>query len=195
MTMSHSLLPEKNDMLFQNGNHDDEVIIPVISKTFIAYAFSYKLAADGIARQYLDAPESFYQNFQVFPLLFLYRQYIELSLKAIISETDKITGTDKIQDNFHHRLLDLWAVAQNVIVEIPVNIKESTLLAVEELIKEFNKNDPLSFSFRYPMNKDGEIVPIKLHQISIKNFHSTMSKLSNFFDEVFGHLYHIGHFY
>jgi hypothetical protein len=71
------------------------------------YISGYKTAADKLLN--LDFKELSVQEIDtlVFPIIFLYRQYIELELKYIIRETN-ILLNKKADFPPHHGLLDLW---------------------------------------------------------------------------------------
>ena len=69
------------------------------------YAYGYKDAADTLVAKVMMTGR--HQDYLVFPICFLYRQYIELRLKEIIrsgrSLLDDLEAFPK-----HHKILNLW---------------------------------------------------------------------------------------
>lgn len=178
------MMPNKNDKLFNTAIGESSAVISGVARTFSAYAFSYKLAADSIVLKYINKPDSFYQSFQIFPVIFLYRQYLELKLKAIIYDSDELLKTDFLKKNLHHRLNDLWCEVKKILDKIPGSIKQSAIIATGQLITEFSLADPESYSFRYPTDKHGCLNEIKWETIDLDHLHKTMSKMEYFFEEI-----------
>jgi len=87
-----------------------------------------------------------------FPIAFLYRHYLELSLKALIMDAGCLL--DRPQDPGHsHALLDLWRKLRPLLEEISPGESPGFLDRSEQLISEFETLDLGSYSFRYPVDK------------------------------------------
>lgn len=118
------------------------------------YARGYKDAGDRIVEFVLLNATG--QDTLIYPVVFLYRQYIELRLKEIIREG--LILLDEGNDfPKHHKIWDLWCVVKKIAIKaFEKEDSQSDLQYAEHVIKEFSKIDPDSFSFRYPINKQGE---------------------------------------
>lgn len=178
------MIPDKNDILFSTLSGKSSALLSGVARTFSSYAFSYKIAADGIVTKYINKPDSFYQSFLTFPVIFLYHQYLELKLKSIIHDSDETLKTDLLKKNLHHRLNDLWCEVKEIVNDISLPLPKSDMVAADQLVSEFNSADPDSFSFRYPTDKNGCINQTKWETINLDNLHKTMSKLESFLEEI-----------
>jgi hypothetical protein len=145
--------------LFQGIPKDSNVDIGWIRNKAPFYSEGYKTAARELSTDYekRDIKES---ATLIFPIIFLYRHYIELTLKDLIKEIDSklnFQRNDKILDK--HTLLPLWKEAINqyekYILENNVLVFTSPIKEERSIVKQFNKVDIGSFSFRYPTDKEG----------------------------------------
>jgi hypothetical protein len=113
------------------------------------YADGYRRAGD-ILVDHAAATNSD-QDILVFPIVFNYRQYLELRLKELLVLSRQL-GDDREPIEPDHPLLPLWGrVRENIEKYWPT---DDNFDAVEEIIKQFNDVDPRSFAFRYPVKKD-----------------------------------------
>jgi HEPN domain-containing protein len=113
------------------------------------YAIGYKQAADIIV-DYVKAKRGD-QDFLVYPILFNYRQYIELALKGILRDArlllDEPGGVPPT-----HNLLDLWREVRPLLLRVEPNA-EADLKPTDEYFDRFARLDPTSFRFRYPQTR------------------------------------------
>lgn len=122
--------------------------------TFELYVIGYKEAADQLVKNIMESPR--HQDALVFPICFLYRQYIELRLKELI-KSGRLLLDQPGEFPQHHKILDLWETAAIILNKISDNnIEQPEFMALpSHVIKEFAKIDPDSFAFRYPNDKKG----------------------------------------
>jgi len=111
------------------------------------YADGYKRAAELLIESTKDIYET---NTIIFPILALYRQYVELSLKEIIAYGQYLNGKGSIPDN-EHDLKKLWLTAKNYVVAYYQSFEQ--LSRIEQLIYEIHDLDPTSQGARYPFVK------------------------------------------
>src|SRR3954465_614898 len=124
------------------------------------YTEGYREAADKLVQEVVETGVN--QDILVFPISFLYRQYIELQLKHIISES-RIFLDKGASFPEHHKIHDLWNTANALMARIIKDhdqsiseyISKADIKNIKEIITEFVKVDPDSFSFRYPKDKEG----------------------------------------
>ncbi len=118
------------------------------------YAIGYKAAGDKIVEFVLMNSRE--QDILIYPIVFLYRQYIELRLKEIIKEGSLLLEEG---NNFptHHKIWDLWCIAKQIAFKAFEHGDDlPNMQHTEHVIKEFSQIDPDSCSFRYPTTKKGE---------------------------------------
>lgn len=117
------------------------------------YTTAYKEAAEKLVKEVVSSHR--HQDTLVYPIVFLYRQYIELRLKEIIRSGRKFL--DEPGDfPTTHRIHELWSSAKIIIKKILENEEEKPDFEfVEHVLAEFSNYDPESFSFRYPTDKKG----------------------------------------
>lgn len=144
------------------------------------YAKGYKTGADVLVQHILDTRSG--QDYIIYPIVFLYRQFIELRLKELIRQASQLV--DKPKDiPMHHSILNLWIDCRKFLEEIWPEGDKKDLDAVENCIKEFSKIDPSSMSFRYPVNKEGNpSLPQNLSHINIRHLGEVMQGIANLLD-------------
>jgi hypothetical protein len=117
------------------------------------YTVGYKLAADSLVDKVDQTGND--QDALVYPVCFLYRQYIELRLKEIIRSGRQLV--DEPGDfPQHHKIQHLWDTAVPILKKAfahessPLDLSRSS-----HVVSEFAKVDPESLAFRYPTDKAG----------------------------------------
>ncbi len=118
------------------------------------YTLGYKEAADSLVSKIVVGGR--YQDILVFPICFLYRQYIELRLKEIIRSGRRLL--DEPSDfPKHHKIKYLWDLVGKILNKVFADDSEPPDLSLAaHVVAEFSKLDPDSFAFRYPIDKSGE---------------------------------------
>ncbi|KAB2823052.1 hypothetical protein [Aliivibrio finisterrensis] len=161
-----------------------------------AYQYGYLRAAEKLSQDFgqLDVRD---KDSLIFPIVFLYRQHIELSLKSIIRILDHRFGntrTDRILER--HKILDLWDEATDLYGAY-LNQKQPKLVftnpsLVKErgIVNEFNKVDEDSFSFRYSTDKQGNELLDGISYISLNNFQEQIASVNKAIKDIFETLYH-----
>lgn len=96
----------------------------------------FKLAADMLVAAIVSSPVD--QDVLVYPIVFNYRQYLELRLKAL-----RVYGFDlyewPITGALNHKLLPVWMDCKRVIAAHFPREDPAGTVALETLIKEFEK--------------------------------------------------------
>lgn len=170
--------PEEGDRLFRRSEIDDAWIHPT-HINFVMFAASYKKAANFLVESAIG--DRFRADELVYPIIFLYRHHVELQMKDIINTWRSLQG--KAGPNFmHHRLKDLWCECREIIQEVFPGDNHTDTDVVEHIIKELAEADPGSFSFRYPVNKDGEMILESENYIDLINLREVIEKVSHYLD-------------
>ena len=173
-------LPELGDQLFIEGKDwFNNACLNYLKDNWDLYIMGYKLAGDKLVEYIVK--KNVDQDFLVFPIVFLYRHHIELQLKIIIREGNKLLG---IEEDFEsiHKLDKLWTKASSIIKKVWPKIGSNIFIAVSNYIFQFNNIDPKSFSFRYPEDKERNKNLNGLEKLNIRNFSEVINKLANFLE-------------
>lgn len=177
-----SELPETSDKLFiEESDTKKGAWISNPTNKFFLYSEGYREAGNKLYDYCIENP--FFSNTLIYPIIYNYRQFLELRLKELIIMGNQYIDTD---DDFpdEHSLTKLWNIYRNKLLpNIDNTIEKDTLDNVENLINEFNTVDPKSMSFRYPVTKGPKREKsIKMPTIDIENFKKSLNKLMYFFD-------------
>jgi len=148
----------------------------------------YKIAADLLVAQ--TETEAWKRRKLVYPVLFCYRHFLELTLKTILDEYGSMGNVPPVWT--HHRLEDLWIDFRLLLHNINGdNLQEDGTDAVEECIAEFAKIDPSSATFRYPVGRNGQPFENNLDYVDLFNLRATMQTIENYFIGAEGFLGHL----
>lgn len=112
----------------------------------------------------------------LFPIIFGYRQYLELRIKALTSIVNRF---DEADEEFRrtHNLGKLWSQIRPRLLEEITEEERETFQIVENCIMEFHEMDPKSDTFRFP----GEL---KQHVIDLGNMKTVMNRVAWFLDSL-----------
>jgi len=145
-----------------------------------AYAIGYKQAADFLVERI--SQERRYQDTLVYPIAFLYRQYLELRLKQLIRIGSMLLEIPLKANNLHHGIDKLWKQCRNILENIHPDENANDLNGIEKYITEFAHTDPSSTAFRYPADKEGNPSLEGLTHINLRNLAEAMDKISALLD-------------
>jgi len=115
----------------------------------------------------------------VYPIAFLYRQYLELRLKELILIGSALLDKDtKVPTT--HNLVSLWRLARpNIEAVWPGSETNEYLNLVEERLKELCDLDSGSHAFRYPEDTKGEATLTGIMYINLKQLVDVIQGISN----------------
>lgn len=113
------------------------------------YVLGYREAADSI----VGNAEELGVDLLVYPVMFLYRHFLEIGLKHDLTVLKRCFG-EPLKLPPHHRLDILWQEVRSL-MEKEWNTARHTEYydAIEDRIKEFQQIDEQSYAFRYPVTK------------------------------------------
>lgn len=145
-----------------------------------AYAMGYKQARDILVQYVIDYNRD--QDLLVYPIVFLYRQYLELRLKELIFVGSRLLDNDaKIPRT--HDLVQLWRQVRTNIESVwPDSDTQGHLKAIEVRMKELCDVDSGSVVFRYPEDKDGAATLAGLAHINLKQLRDVVQGISHVLD-------------
>jgi len=137
------------------------------------YVEGYKRAAKVLVEQVKKNRSDL--DILVYPIVFLYRQYMELLLKSIISNGRKLL--DQSGDfPKHHRLDKLWVEARMLLEEVYEGDPRKELDEIQDYINQFCGKDPFGSAFRYPTDVKGKKSVPGLMHINIRKFSEIVEK-------------------
>lgn len=188
--------------IFINQGKQDELAIIGQSDTaeqYYNYAVGYLSAADELINSLLmfkpqnihsPLPLSFLEhhlrenlNTYIYPICFLYRQYLELTLKDIYSRltNDTIEEQNKLFATIGHTLKPLWQKVKNLLYKYIPDIDREELNKVDNYILQFSDEDPSSTKYRYPISLKGKLNNPNIRKINITNLKDKMNEIESFF--------------
>ncbi len=176
--------PRAGDRLFvQNSWETDAEIATFRGERLYRMKKAFKTAGDLLVNQTEeDAPE---RRNLVWPIVFCYRQYIELALKDMIEEHGSKVVPEIKPDRKNHGLRDLWKSYRTLIGETLFEISTNDLpevVAVEACIAEFDQIDAGSYTFRYPTDKEGKQLEIPFDSIDLCHLRNVIEGIFVFLD-------------
>ena len=144
---------------------------------------AFKTAADLLVSH--TEPNAHERRNLVWPIVFCYRQYIELALKDMIADHgSKVVPEIKPEWN-SHGLHGLWKSYKTVIDSTLSEINANDLpevVAVEACIEEFDRIDAGSYTFRYPTDTEGKQTEIPFSSIDLYHLRNVMEGIYVFLD-------------
>jgi len=173
--------PGIGDQLFKSGEDwwHNACLGYLGDEGWFLYADGYKRAADLLVEYVKDARVE--QDLLVYPTVFLYRQYIELRLKELIRDGNRLLDSPEALPQ-HHRLDQLWEQCRRILEQVWPEEPAEDLDAVEECIHQFSQVDPTSTAFRYPTDRNGKRSLPGLRHINLRNLSEVMARIGTLLD-------------
>lgn len=107
----------------------------------VGYIMSFKEAGDILVEHSKDV----FADYMVYSVMFNYMQYLELTLKRILSKNNE-------QIPFTHNINDLWNKTKPVITNI---LKQDEITIIDSIITSIFPITQTSMDFRYKTDKQG----------------------------------------
>lgn len=144
------------------------------------YAEGYKKGGDILVQHVID--NNWDQDFLVYPIVFLYRQYLELRLKELIHVSSRLLDQN-VDIPRDHNLLSLWRkVSPNIEQVWSDSETKKHLEAIEDRLKELCNIDPGSYAFRYPEDTKGTPTLVGMQHINLRRLKDVVQAISNVLD-------------
>ena len=189
--MSQLLWPRKGDQVFTPIREDwhNNARVNWLNHRVRAlelYADGYKKAGDVLVRNAMEQTHTL--NLLVYPICFLYRHYLELTMKGLIARGRRLTQ-GKYAYPKHHNLLKLWGECRTLLLKLVDSVKligsvsQEELDVVEELVVQIIQVDPNGEAFRYAENKKTfSALPKHITHINVRNLMEIMERIGNFLE-------------
>lgn len=138
----------------------------------------YKKAADLAVIYCEEHPGD--RDFLVYPIIFNYRHFIELSLKHQLATHGPSVD---VEPNWHtHDLAKLWDDFSEMIERYRIPDPDDADAVVQAVVAEFAKIDPKSDAYRYPVDQKGRPLPIAFASTHLANLADVMDAVGGYFD-------------
>ena len=177
--------PKPGDKLFQVSPHWDgnAYVADHPHSRMVMMMSGYKRGADLMVEQTSYRPD---RDILVFPIIFNYRQYLELSLKYVISNYGCTVGVEAIWDS--HNLAKLWTRFEEVLERYGAADDDGATAAVAQIVAEFATVDPRSFSYRYPVDTKGRAIELAREHLDLVALADVMKGVDGYFSGCDGYL-------
>jgi hypothetical protein len=144
----------------------------------------YKKGADLMVRAAED--DRITRDELVFPIIFNYRQFLELSLKYQLATHGPAVD---VQPNWESHDLDtLWDRFLEMLERYGTSDPDKADPVVGNIVLEFAKVDPRSYSYRYPVDRRGNPVPVAYSDLHLPTLADVMNAVANYFTGCDGYL-------
>lgn len=137
--------PEPGDLPFADEEGLSSACLNFSRRNWRVYIKGYKHGADILA-QHAEINEPVL-DVLVFPIVFMYRHYLELQLKDLIQVGNELLDREGSYLAIHG-LDDLWKECRLVIDEMPLSPASRDLDTLQDCIHQFAQVDPTSTAFR-----------------------------------------------
>ncbi|MBI3304110.1 MAG: hypothetical protein HYZ72_18765 [Deltaproteobacteria bacterium] len=156
---------------------------------FGIFSKGYTRAAERLATLLLEAPR--FSDYEAYPVVFLYRHALELSLKHVIYRSVELAAyryIDDIGDRLHN-VHDLFRLAKTASASLTLLFPEDEFLRkvasiIDNTCAELSELDPDSYAYRYPIDKKGRPSTKKNQRVNLAAFATHMSSLLEDLDTV-----------
>lgn len=171
-------MPKNEDSIFsKESDWHNNACLNFSSDMSFGYIDGYKLAADLLISNVIETANN--QDTLVYPIIFLYRQHIELLLKNIILH-GRILQEETPNFPTHHNLMNLWNTVKGIINFALKKNNTKEIIQITNLLVEFSEIDPQSMAFRYPMDQKGNIHNPTMKYVNLRKFGEKMIIVSDF---------------
>lgn len=159
-----------------------------------AYVIGYKEAADRLVRGIDEGQHG--QDMLVFPILFLYRQYLELSIKWQIRDCQMLLAIERpkkpkgrqqrIVAAQGHDLTELWSYLQQLLKRVYPGLAGSVISEIDRIICAFAELDPIGDEARYPLNMAEKKSLRSLEEINLRQLAEDMMRAESSLTQIEG---------
>jgi hypothetical protein len=173
--------PRKGDKLFSSAPDWFNACLNFAptSWQWYAYAKGYKLAADLAVEHVAKTRQD--QDIVIYPVVFLYRHYVELMFKSLIYDLGTLLRRPvKVPE--HHDLHKIWQRCLPLLLDAVPSTTRGDAEAVGQYVEQFCKVDRASTAFRYPQDKAGGPSLPGLTHVNLANLREVIDRLYTFLD-------------
>lgn len=177
--------PERFEEPFRHEQGQDWVFNACMDRTptMSRYALAYRTAAEELYRPLSESggAERHRSDLLVYPLVFCWRQFLELTLKEMVAMARALSGKRGSANLHKHPLMPLWNELRG---HLPgLGARPAEIEIVGNTIARLVDYDPDSFAFRYPTDKEGGSTQSNIPLlINLKYLNDTMQGIAKWLD-------------
>jgi hypothetical protein len=168
-------LPTANDVLFSSEGGWDNACVNFAPNAWLGYALGYKEAGDRLVEQLKEKRRR--QDMLVYPIVFLYRHYLEIMIKDVIRQA-QILLDDPVDVPQTHTLDQLWLKCSALLERVSPGDSVEEQRQIGRLLGEFMALDPFATAFRYPVDRQGNRSLPGIRHIDLQNVQEVIGKVS-----------------
>ena len=117
----------------------------------------------------------------VYPIVFCYRQYLELLLKDTLAEARRYFDMSETVPPKHSLML-FWRPLRRLIAQRWPE-SEDEMDSVQDALRQFDSVDRLSFAFRYASTPKGDpSLPKEMLRINLRNLSEVVTRVGTFLE-------------
>jgi hypothetical protein len=173
-------VPSAEDRLFLTSEDWwNNACLNFLSDGWSLYATGYKDAADILVSQVEQ--EKRHQDTLMYPIIFLYRQYLELAIKDLIRDARKLLDINEPFPKIHS-IDTLWGICSDLLNQVSPGDSQDAIRHIKRLIDEFCAVDPTATAFRYPEDREGNPSLPGMSGINLRNAKEVIGKITVILD-------------
>ena len=153
---------------------------------WLYYTEGYKISAELVESELINNKTD--RDFLIYPLIFLNRHYLELKLKEIIIEGNNLINNKNVIPKGEHNILKLWNETLFTLNNIWSDFQQPPDSIVYK-IQELHLIDLKSFSFRYPIDINGNENLKFIEKINYKVFVSEFKEIKDYLENIADAIY------
>ena len=119
------------------------------------------------------------QDTLVYPILFLYRHHLELSLKRILEKAKQLGIRESVVPH-GHKLIQLWAETKSLLIQLAGGKHDIWYDSITDFVAIISEIDPNSESFRYAVQTDGKQSLEGITHINLDVMYDIMESVSGY---------------
>ncbi|MBN9585727.1 MAG: hypothetical protein J0G34_10060 [Afipia sp.] len=181
--------PKQGDRAFTESDEwqQNARVTKGVHSRLVIMMTGYKKAADLLVEK--SQRSGYDRDTLVYPIIFMYRQFIELELKYLVSTYGSRVGVTANWKS--HDIAFLWSEFVKVLTAYGVNDPDQTDSVVRSIVAEFAKVDPGSYSYRYPVDIHGREIPLGVEVLNLQALKDVMDGVGAYFTGADGYLDHL----
>jgi len=165
-------------------------------------SWGWKWAIDTLMN---DAKVGVCPSYHYYPILFVFRQYLEIKSKDLITSLELYLYGENIPVNYfknkqyRHKIQNLWRDCEKLLIELSNSLKESDdsedyiqnlsdFQRIGQIINELYEKDPTSETFRYPFPEKSNQFDVDMNHFSenVTWVCNQMEMISNWIEAIQG---------
>ncbi|MEU6554632.1 hypothetical protein ABZ915_30810 [Streptomyces sp. NPDC046915] len=168
------------DLLTDQGHWSQIACVGWLKDDWYGHAHAFRRSAEILHQQ--ASQDTCELDTAFFPMAFLWRHYVELTLKRLITDLQHLLNEPSQEVMRTHNIEVLWRVFRPLAERAHPNEPSTDLDNVEATLRQLHGLDPTSEGFRYPIRANGSPTLEGIDRIHLGTFHDAMVRTANWLD-------------